>query len=239
MRQLTPALAASIAVHLGLLLALAATFGVQPAAMRNSAPALSLVLVPQVLQDPAKVEAPAPPAPIASPTRRPQETPAVAPPPPPPVAVAKPVDLPPAVDAVAPAMPAANSDAHVEFATTSVLGRLGDALQTRSLFEFSPEIEVPVRHAEAIDVQYPPAALEERREATVLAWVIVDAEGHVEEISIPEGGPEFGEAVQNALLTAKFLPAQDAGKPIRHFTMLEFRFRLGTSGATVAPESPR
>ena len=72
----------------------------------------------------------------------------------------------------------------------------------------------------------------------MVAWVIVDAEGRIEEISIPEGGPEFGEAVQNALLSATFLPARDGGKPIRYYTMLEFRFRLGAAGATVAPESP-
>jgi len=239
MRQLTPAFAASLAAHLALLVALAATFGVQPAAMRDSLPALSLMLVPQRTQAPAEAETPPAPAPVASPLRRSPETPAVLPPSAPRVTDPATAETPPAPDAVAPAMPPASSDARVEFATSAVLGRLGDALQMRSLFEFPAEIEVPVRPADAIDVQYPPAALEERREATVVAWVIVDADGRVEEISIPEGGPEFGEAVQNALLTARFLPAQDGGKPIRYFTMLEFKFRLGSSGATLVPDQPR
>ena len=112
------------------------------------------------------------------------------------------------------------------------MAHLGEALQTRALFEFPAEIDTPVRSIGTVDVVYPPEALNEGREADVVAWVIVDANGQVEEISIPVGGPEFGEPVQNALLDAKFLPAQDRGQPIRYFTMLEFKFRVGTPAAS-------
>lgn len=232
MRDLTPALAASLVAHLALVAAFAHTFGTQPAAPRQAEPALSLLLVPRTVAAPVDAQAQLAPVPLATPPRPTADSPATVPPPEPQVAPARPAELPPAPESAAPAMPAATTDAHVEFSVTSVLGRLGDALQMRSLHEFPAEIETPVRHADSIDVAYPPLALEEKREGTVVAWVIVDAEGRVEEISIPEGGPEFGEAVQNALLAARFLPAEDRGKPIRYFTMLEFRFRLGTAGAT-------
>lgn len=236
MRDLTPALAASIAAHLALVVALTHTFGTQPAVPGRAEPALSLLLVPRFVPVAAAPETSPEPAPIALPPQRVTETPVVVPPPA--VAPAPPAESVPAPETVAPAMPTATTDAHVEFGVTAILGRLGDALQMRSLHEFPAEIDTPVRHADAIGVQYPPLALEEKREGTVVAWVIVDAEGRVEEISIPEGGPEFGEAVQNALLSATFLPARDGGKPIRYYTMLEFRFRLGAAGATVAPGSP-
>lgn len=239
MRDLTPALAASLVAHLALVAAFAHTFGTQPAGPSPSEPALSLLLVPRAAVAPAEPETRPAPAPLAVPAR-PRTEPAVTAPPPVPQAVpSPPVEVPPSIAMAAPAMPAATTDAHVEFSVTAVLARLGDALQMRSLYEFPAEIETPVRHAEPIDVAYPPLALEEKREGTVVAWVVVDAEGRVEEISIPEGGPEFGEAVQNALLAARFLPAEDRGQAIRYFTMLEFRFRLGAPGATVTPETSR
>jgi len=240
MRDLTPALAASVAAHLALVVALTHTFGTQPATPGRAEPALSLLLVPRFVPAVAVPETPPEPAPIALPPRSVAASPVAVPPPP--AAPAAPAESLPAPETGAPAMPAATTDAHVEFGVTAILGRLGDALQMRSLHEFPAEIETPVRHADAIDVEYPPLALEERREATVVAWVVVDAEGRVEEISIPEGGPEFGEAVQNALLRAAFVPARDGGKPIRYYTMLEFRFRLGgpdAAGVTLAPDAAR
>jgi TonB family protein len=230
MRRLTPALAASTAAHLALLVVLVASVSLTPATIRNAATTLSIVLVPpqpttnapavEAHQAVVVAEKPAP-APAAT-IPRPPLAPAPALP-----------SAAPARNILAPAVTGARAQARVEYAATTVLGRLGEAMQTRSLLEFPPEIDRPVRPFGAIDVEYPPAALEDRREATVVAWIVVDATGRVDEIAIIEGGPEFGEPVQNALLMAKFLPARNEGKPIRHFTMLEFRFRIDTADAVI------
>ena len=124
----------------------------------------------------------------------------------------------------------------MEFGTATGLARLGEAFRTRSLLEFPPEIDKPVHVVGNIDVQYPSEALEERREATVIAWIVVEANGQVEEIAIIEGGPEFGEPVQDALLKTRFLPARDRGKPIRYHTTLEFRFRLDNPAPAVTAQ---
>jgi TonB family protein len=114
----------------------------------------------------------------------------------------------------------------VDMAPYDALGRLPETLVLRSLAEFPVEVEAPVRVATTIDVAYPEASLQAHREGTVLAWIVVDENGQVEEISLPEGDEEFAEAVQAALLGAKFLAAEDLGHPVRHFTMLQFSFRI-------------
>ena len=115
----------------------------------------------------------------------------------------------------------------VDMAPNDVLARLPETLVLRSLSEFPVEVEAPVRVAATIDVPYPAASLQAHREGTVLAWIVIDENGQVEEISLPEGDPEFAEAVEAALLNAKFVAAEDRGHPIRYFTMLQFSFRIG------------
>ena len=111
--------------------------------------------------------------------------------------------------------------------------RVGD-LWNRQIDEFPIEIDLPVRLDSKIEARYPPGALAERREESVVAWIIVDATGAVEEISIPEGSPEFAEAVRAALKDARFVPARNDMKSIRFPIALEFRFALssGTGTAT-------
>ncbi len=236
-RRLTPALAASTAAHVALLLGLLAVVHTMPATLRNAAPTLSVVLARAQPSEPAPVEVPAAPPTIANTPRAP--TPAVVVPP---VAVPLtppvPAAIPAANDSMSPATTGGAAQARVEFGTATTLARLGEAFRTRSLLEFPPEIDTPVDVVGNIDVQYPAAALEERREATVIAWVVVEASGQVEEIAIIEGDPEFGEPVQDALLKARFLPASNRGQPIRYHKMLEFRFRLDNAapGASALPQ---
>ncbi|MEO8508002.1 MAG: TonB family protein [Betaproteobacteria bacterium] len=111
--------------------------------------------------------------------------------------------------------------------------RVGD-LWNRQIDEFPIEIDFPVRPDSKIEARYPPGALAEGREESVVAWIIVDATGAVEEISIPEGSPEFAEAVRVALKDARFIPARNDMKSIRFPIALEFLFALssGTGTAT-------
>jgi TonB family protein len=111
--------------------------------------------------------------------------------------------------------------------------RVGD-FWNRQIDEFPIEIDLPVRLDSKIEARYPPSALAEGREESVVAWIIVDATGAVEEINIPEGSPEFAEAVRAALKDARFTPARNDMKYIRFPIALEFRFALlsGTGTAT-------
>lgn len=228
---IAPALAVSASMHLALVLALTTLPRTDYTTERSIAPPLQMVLIAPQRATPAAAPAESLPAAMATPPR--QSTPAIA-------AAPRPV-TPAQLASVAEPVPATtgapqgDADAHVEFATSAVVARLGEALQMRSLMEFPAEVDVPVRPPGKFDVEYPAAALAERREAVVIAWVVVGTKGEVEEIIIAEGGPEFGEPVQNALLSSQFQPAMDQGVPIRYATTLEFSFRLGAPPAAITP----
>jgi TonB family protein len=123
---------------------------------------------------------------------------------------------------------------HVEVSTTSTLARLGEALSGRSLSEFEPEVEKPVRPASSLALDYPPAALEAQREGSVLAWVHVATDGSVKEVEIVEGEPEFADSVRDSLMKARFLPAEVDGHAVENYIILQFDFRIG-AGRAPAP----
>ena len=125
---------------------------------------------------------------------------------------------------------------HVDVSTTSTLARLGEALAGRSLAEFLPEVEKPVRLASALAVDYPPAALQAKREGSVLAWVEVLSDGSVNEVQIVDGAPEFADSVHEALLKARFLPAEAYGQVVQHYIILQFDFRIGSHRAFAGTE---
>lgn len=119
-------------------------------------------------------------------------------------------------------------DGHVEVTTTSTLARLGEALQGRSLAEFLPEVEKPVRLASALAMDYPPAVLQAQREGSVLAWVRIDESGSVKEVEIVDGEPELADSVREGLDNAHFLPAEAYGHAVENYIVLQFDFRIGS-----------
>lgn len=111
--------------------------------------------------------------------------------------------------------------------------RLGEYL-ARQMTEFPVEIDRPVRIDQKIAVTYPGAALAQGREDGVAVWVIVDAEGNVEEIFVAEGTEEFAIGVVAAVRAAHFHPAENNLKPIRYPIALQFDFRAGGNATAQA-----
>ena len=64
------------------------------------------------------------------------------------------------------------------------------------------------------------------REDAVAVWIVVDASGAPEEITITEGSEEFAQAVVLAIKDTQFLPARNNLQPIRFPLALEFRFAI-------------
>jgi len=104
--------------------------------------------------------------------------------------------------------------------------RLGELL-SRQQSEFPVEVDSPARLVDKVRASYPPAALAEGREDSVVVWIVVDAKGAVEEILVAEGTEEFSAAVIAAVRQARFVPAQGDLAPIRFPLALEFHFALG------------
>jgi TonB family protein len=104
--------------------------------------------------------------------------------------------------------------------------RLGELL-SRQQTEFPVEVDSPARLVDRIRAIYPPEALAEGREGSVVVWIVVDARGVVEEILIAEGTEEFSAAVIEAVRQARFVPAQNKFVPVRFPLALEFHFGIG------------
>ena len=118
----------------------------------------------------------------------------------------------------------------------SAYARLGDLLE-RQMNEFPREVQAPVRF-HGIEARYPPDARAQGIEGTVLAWVVVDATAHVEEVQIVEGDEIFRAAVTQALEQGSFMPAADGGAGLRFPITLEFRFALDTPGTRTDAARP-
>jgi TonB family protein len=116
--------------------------------------------------------------------------------------------------------------------------RLGSELQARQMSDFPLELDSPVGLRQAIVARYPPAALAAGREGSVVAWVLVDARGDVEEIQIADGAEEFANAVSAAIRDAHFVPARINAAPIRFPISLEFRFSAVKPAASL-PDAAR
>ena len=112
--------------------------------------------------------------------------------------------------------------------------RFGEFLESENLAGFPPEIDEPVRIGQPLVVPYPPRALREGREDTVVLWAVVDTDGIVEKVHFAEGTPEFVRAVTLALSTTRFVPAENDGSVIRFYMLLELQFRIDAPGGEVA-----
>lgn len=115
------------------------------------------------------------------------------------------------------------------------VGRLSGELQTRQMSDFPMELDSPVGLRQTIVARYPPAAMAAGREGSVIAWVVVDARGSVEEIQIADGAEEFANAVVAAVREGRFIPAQINAAPVRFPIALEFRF--SAAKPTASPDA--
>jgi TonB family protein len=118
----------------------------------------------------------------------------------------------------------------VEAQTLRDTNRLGDLL-ARQMNEFPLELDSPVELRHAVVARYPPAALAAGHEGTVIAWILVDAKGNLEEIQVADGSEEFSGAVMAAIRNARFIPAKQNLVPIRFPISLEFHFAAGGAAA--------
>lgn len=112
-----------------------------------------------------------------------------------------------------------------------------DALAARaSSDDFPAEVGRPVRIRHAPTVSYPRSALEREARGSVLALVIVDAQGMPEDISLLEFEQEFVVSAEAALRETRFDPAEDMnGAPIRFYTLVRINFLGSAPGSATVP----
>ena len=239
---LAPAFAASLTVHAVLAFALVSWVAVGDRAQFPGRESLAVLLVgaaaPQSADAPSAdlaIVAPAPETPrVAEPAAQAEVRIAVPP------SAARDARAEAALPAAAPSANRVVSlgSVDVRLLTEAMYTGLHPVHADRAEHEFPIEIAQGVRLAAKPDVKYPEDALAARRQGFVLAFVIVDATGAVEEVSIVEGAPEFAQPVQDALLATRFRPAEDRGTPVRFYTMLRFDFVPNTPGAVPAEAAP-
>ena len=225
---LAPAALASLSVHVAIAFVLASVVSLRPFAWGYSNAALTVALVSPSSQ--AEVAVTAVPAPVSVVARAPMrrtEAPAVP-------ATPMPAAPPPAVPASVPVEPlpsraetqASLTLGQIRMAETYAgLSGLPEELVLRTQGEFLIEVDKLVRIVRNPDVVYPPDALQARREGTVVAWMALDREGALTEIIIVSGEPEFAAAVEAALPTARFLPAENGGETVPFYLIMTFEFR--------------
>lgn len=151
-----------------------------------------------------------------------------------------PASHPAAVAQRAPRPPGRGDDADIAVEGRSLLAmsRLGDEIVSRAAQQFPVEIDWPVRVYGKIEAKYPASALAAGVEGSVVAWVLVDAQGIVQEIRIVEGPDALAEAVTTAIKAAQFHPAALDGVGITYPIALEFTFALDSPAASLAAASP-
>lgn len=238
---LAPAFAASLAVHAALLLALISWVAVGDRAQFPSRDTLAVLLVGATNPTPIEsspteesISVPVQEAPRLAGTDAPMEVQKADPPSTTNnviAAVAPPAAAPPASRVVS------LGAVDVRLLESDLLTNLHPVHGSRVASEFPAEVARGVRMDWKPEIKYPEDALAAQRQGTVLAFIIVDAAGAVEEISIVEGAPEFAQPVQDALLATHFRPAEDRGTPIRFYTMLRFDFVPNRPGAVPAEDA--
>ena len=105
------------------------------------------------------------------------------------------------------------------------MSRLGDLL-ARAQTDFPSEVSFPVRLNGEISARYPVAALAQGIEGNVVAWVVVDTVGKVEQIEFAEGDEVFRDAVREAIEKGRYYPAALFGQGLSFPIALEFHFEL-------------
>lgn len=225
---LAPAALASLSVHVAIAFALATVVSLRPFAWGYSNAALTVALVAPPTQAEVAVAAIPTPAPevVSAPVTRMKaptvpanpnpRAPAPADPAPVPVKPLPPPDAPQASLTLGQIRMAENY---------AGLSGLPEELVLRTQGEFLIEVDKLVRVVRNPDIDYPPDALQARREGTVVAWMALDREGTLMEIIIVSGEPEFAAAVEAALPTARFLPAENGGETVPFYLIMTFEFR--------------
>ncbi len=225
---MAPAALASLSIHVAIAFVLATVVSPRPFAWGYSSAALTVELV----SPPTKAEVPVPavtapvPEVVSAPMTRTDATPspgnsisaATAPASPAPV----PVEPAPPQDATQ----ASLTLGHVRMAENYAgLSGLPEELVLRTQGEFLIEVDKLVRIARNPDLAYPPEALQAGRQGSVVAWLALDRDGAVTETIIVSGEPEFAAAVEAALPTARFLPAENIGETVPFYLIMTFEFR--------------
>ena len=240
-QTLAPAFAASLAVHAVMLLALVSWVAVGDRVQLPGRDALAVLLVgapapvpPEAPPGDHAIAVPAQEAPLLPGPSVPADARSAEP--------APPANEVPAAAAPAPATPASTrvvslGTVDVQLLADYPVTSLHPVHEARAASEFPVEVPRGVRLSAKPDIKYPEDALAAGRRGSVLAFVIVDASGGVEEVSIVEGAPEFAQTVQDALLATRFLPASDGDRPIRFYTMLRFDFLPNSPGADPAADA--
>jgi protein TonB len=202
--------------------------------------AIAIVATARATSAPPREAPPTPPIYVASPTRHPE-------PPPqrhddrrggttivpiPTTVLVPPVHVPdhlPSIDLSKPPTDEGLFDGkHISLAVgvqgTGALASLRDGIYTSSTVEKAAAAmsgnPAPV---------YPSALRAAQLEGTVVARFVVDSTGRAEAASIifPEAShPQFAEAVRQALLRSRYLPAIVAGRPVRQLVEQRFAFTL-------------
>jgi TonB family protein len=227
---LAPAALASLFIHVAIAFVLATVVSPRPFAWGYSNAALTVELVAPPPKAEPPVEALTMPVPeVASAPMTRMESPTLP-------ADAIPAATAPAAPVPSPAKPVPPRDAtqasltlgQVHIAENYAgLSGLPEQLTLRTQGEFLIEVDKLVRIARNPDIAYPPDALKARREGTVVAWLALDREGNVTETIIVSGEPEFASAVEAALPTARFLPAENGGETVPFYLIMTFEFRGG------------
>lgn len=138
----------------------------------------------------------------------------IEPPPPPPTVEPPPFVPPPEFDI---AISSAPSETAITEATSEKPPPPGPTVPVR------PDPRRPVTQPE-----YPPSAKRLEQEGVVGLLLLVGADGRVQEVQVEtsSGFPALDNAAAREARSWRFLPAQDAGKPIAAWHRLKVRFRL-------------
>ncbi|MEO6566426.1 MAG: energy transducer TonB [Casimicrobiaceae bacterium] len=225
---LAPAALASLSIHVAIAFALATVLSPRPFAWGSSSAALSVELVSPRPTPQLPVVAVTAPAPQFASAPKMRPTPPALPANPDPAATPAAGTAPVPVESAPPpvATQASLTLGRIRMAENyAALSGLPEELVLRSQGEFLIEVDKLVRVVRNPDVVYPSDALQARREGTVVAWLALDREGAIVETIIVSGEPEFAAAVEAALPSAQFLPAENGGETVPFYLIMTFEFR--------------
>ena len=189
-----------------------------------------LEISPAVAPIPAPAPLPLRPVPDApAPVRRTDPNPPAAPL----AGAAMPIE--PLPDAVPDDTPVPPGDVAVGAAESSA--GLGTTQALRLAQRFPNEVATKPRLLDPLVVPYPARAARAHREARVSALLIIDADGKVLETTLLPDEPLFGPTVRDALVGAKFKAAEAESRPVPHWIVLEFVFKMRPVRAPRLPAS--
>lgn len=237
------ALVASVVVHGAVVLALLGLVTGGPRAAQAEVSRLAVRLV-----DPPPPSLPVPPAPpvqaplpVAVAAVKPAEAARPRPPAPAPATRSEAVPA-PAVEPAAPTPPVVATDnplpvGRVDVAANyGIMSGLSQDLLMRTQGTYMREVERPVEILQKPAVTYPPDALAEGRDGSVVAWLAIAPDGSIEDVVIDSGEQPFVDAVNAVVASTTFKPAIERGERIPFWVVMTFDFHSGA--ASVAVDTP-